>query len=161
MFSLMTRRCSSRSSIIKSWFSLSMLTMMDLMDGSHSTSTPRVASRPFSVDSRAPGDQKERTSDCARHVVAVWERLGEAGESCPAARGVVSALRFDTNARAMAGAAPTKLPQTVTSSFLGMAPGDPQRDRREAFKTSSSQYQGFQSILIRFCRVMPSMDQGP
>ena len=41
MFSLTTTRSSSRSSMMKSWLTLSMLTMMDLMEGSHSIKTPK------------------------------------------------------------------------------------------------------------------------
>lgn len=42
IFSLTTTLSSSKSSMMKSWLSLSMFTMMDLMEGSHSIRTPGV-----------------------------------------------------------------------------------------------------------------------
>jgi len=102
MFSLTTTRSSSRSSMMKSWLSLSIFTMMDLMEGSHSMSTPTKQSR-VSEDSghgQEVGQSRRRdgvlrTSDCARHgdaglqaellllVVALLSDAG--GKRCPSA----------------------------------------------------------------------------
>lgn len=67
MFSLTTTRSSSRSSMMKSWFTLSMLTMMDLMEGSHSIRTPRralVTNREFREENE---EGRNGTSDGTGH----------------------------------------------------------------------------------------------
>lgn len=82
IFSLTTTLSSSKSSMMKSWLSLSMFTMMDLMEGSHSIRTPAVCengtgqlrcSSAGNVE-RMVGIDIRRTSDCARHFCRSYLR---------------------------------------------------------------------------------------
>ena len=101
MVSLTTHRCSSKSSIMYSWFALSMLTMIDFTAGSHSIRTPAGVQNPgvsgVTTETGDYGAGRRRTSDSSGHgswgnrpvvgrgvlvlggaVVVVW--FGRAGE---------------------------------------------------------------------------------